>query len=153
MTAVATSEPDQLAEIRRSVTENPLAAAPSALRHSVWRVWCLHQHLFPSPLPIAGALGTWVREQGLPEADALKILAAMLKPERMRSFKFASDLMTDLCDQVAEVLHQRRQVEEQLRRREEVEKWRSEAVVNQPKLSEFLGSADDWAKMPDVKQR
>lgn len=81
----------------KALMDAPLNVAPSALRPAIWRVWQVHQHLFPSPLPIAAAVGVWVRDHGLSEADAQAILTAMLSPEMMGNFRYASDLMTTLA--------------------------------------------------------
>jgi len=103
---------DPFADVRKVFTENPLAAAPPALRQPVWRVWSLHRHLFPSPLELAGAVGVFVREHGLTEDEAARVLGGLLTPAKMATFRFAADLMTALCADVEAIVGPRRTADE-----------------------------------------
>lgn len=98
---------------------DPIGAAPAELRHDVWRVWACVQHLFPSPLPLAGMVRVWVDLHGLTAADARAILYSLLSPDAIGSFKFAADLTTHLAGKVSERL-------KQLAKAAEVERVRQE---------------------------
>lgn len=89
---------------REVIAANPIVAAPPDLQHDVWRLWACYQHLFPSPLPLAGLIRCWVDLHGLTVPDARAILYSMLAPEAVGSFKFASELTTQLASKVAERL-------------------------------------------------
>lgn len=97
-----------LESLQQQVTDRPLSAAPPGCRRAVWRLWTCHQHLFPSPLPLAAVVGVWVRERGLAEEDANQILAAALSPGRMAAYRFAADLMTDLATAAQAAIDRRR---------------------------------------------
>lgn len=84
-----------------ALEKEPLKAAPARLRHSVWRVWVIHSHLMPTPLPLAAAVGMWVREYGLTEDDAAAVLDTMLSPTAIGQHRFAADLMTALATAAA----------------------------------------------------
>ncbi len=113
MSKLQTSDAENtFAELREAFAKNPLAAAPPALRQPVWRVWVLHQHLFPSAIELAGMIGVFVREQGLTEAEAAKILIGLLDSSKTKTYRFAGDLMTQLCADVDAVLAPRRAMEE-----------------------------------------
>lgn len=107
----------KLDKLREAVTANPLVAAPSALQPGIWRLWACHQHLIPTPLPIAGSLGVWVREHGLHEDDAAAILSRLMHPAKMGSFRFASDLMTELATQATAAIERRKNEAENAARR------------------------------------
>lgn len=115
--------------IREAVAKNPLAAAPAALQAPIWRVWTCHQHLFPTPLPVAGAVGVWVREFGLREDDAASILARLLHPSQMGEFRFASDLMTRLAAEASAAIDRRRNEDEVSARRAGVSSPETRAEV------------------------
>ncbi len=105
--------PQQMA----AVMADPMLAAPVELRPAIWQVWVCHQHLFPTPLPLAGAVGRWTRESGLRHDDAQAILRRALTPEAMRGFRFAADLLTFLAESAKEVTDRRkRQAEVEERR-------------------------------------
>lgn len=106
--AIAVSSESDQAAARKAVADNPLMAAPAPLRHAIWRVWTCHQHLFPSPLPLAGAVAVWVREFGLREDDAAVILAGLMSPDRMATHRFHADLMTSLAAGASEAIRRRR---------------------------------------------
>lgn len=105
--------PAELAKVRDDLTLKPLEAAPAELRHAVWRLWALHQHLFPSPLPLAAAVGLWVREFDLDERDAAAVLAALTSPAGMAKHRFAADLMTALAEAARFKIDERRAVARQ----------------------------------------
>lgn len=79
---------------------DPIGAAPVELQHDVWRVWACFQHLFPSPLSLAGMVRVWVDLHGLTHDDARAILYSLLAPDAAGSFKFPSELMTYLAGKV-----------------------------------------------------
>lgn len=120
MSQIANQTPESLASRQRSeVTANPLLACPESVRMDVWRLWACHQHLFPTPLPVAGAVGVWIAEHGLHPDDAAKMLKHALSPGRMDSFKFPSDLLTYLATAARELTDRRKRDEEIQRRRNE----------------------------------
>jgi hypothetical protein len=112
---------EKLARQRDEVTANPLLACPESVRMEVWRLWACHQHLFPTPLPVAGALGVWINDHGLHPDDAGKMLRIALSPGRMESFKFPSDLLTYLATAARELTERRRRDEEISQRRNEMQ--------------------------------
>lgn len=121
-TRLVTSDPapkPDLATIRKQVEANPLAAAPAAIRHAVWRLWTCHRHLqgMDSSLSLAATVGVWIREFGLRTDDAAAILKSFLAPARMSQFRFGSDLMTALAAEVKRVIDRRREEAETERRR------------------------------------
>lgn len=89
---------------RGQIMADPLCAAPPELEQDIFRLWACVQHLFPSPLPIAGLVRVWVDLHGLTVADARAILLSMLSPDCVGSFKFAADLTAALASRVAERL-------------------------------------------------
>lgn len=112
-------------------------AAPAASRAAVWRLWTCHQHLFASALPIAGAVGVWVRDHDLREEDAVEILTRAMSPFRMSDFRFASDLMTWLAGEARQAIERRRnQAEIEARR---VGPSTPEARAEVKRLSDHFG--------------
>lgn len=102
-------QPDQLpltADNAAALLKSPMLAAPKELRPVVYPLWAMHQHLFPTPLPLTGALAYWC-EKGLAIEDAASILRAMCHPESMAKYRFAADMMTDFSNQVAIVMKRR----------------------------------------------
>lgn len=130
----------ELADVRRRVSENPLAAAPAGVVHPVWKLWACVQHLFPSPLPLAAVVGVWVREHGLTEDDAERILGKFLQPDRMAEFRFPSDLMTALATAAKESITQRKQEAERAKRDNEAANALPAAAVRRL-LAEGIGRA------------
>ncbi len=83
-------------ENAKALAERPLLAVPAELRPAVYRLWKLHEFLFPT----AGSITTAVAmdlDSGLARADAEAILQAMAQPESRAKYRFASDFMTDLA--------------------------------------------------------
>lgn len=79
--AIAPCHASDLPKLQKELEVRPLTAATAGVRLNVWRVWSVYQYLFPSPLPLAAMLGVWVREYGLTEDDANRILADLLSPD------------------------------------------------------------------------
>lgn len=127
-----------LDSIRKRVESNPLAAAPNQLRHGVWRLWCCHQHLFPTPLPLAAAVGVWVREHGLHREDAAAILADFLSPGRMAQFKFASDLLASLAFAAQQSIARRKTAREATIRRQEASEAAPLSASDRERISGLL---------------
>lgn len=78
-----------------ALTQHPLQAVPVELRPAIWSAWVVQQHLFPSVLPIAGAIALDLNN-GLTIEDAKAVLSYMGRPELRSKFRFAADFMTEL---------------------------------------------------------
>lgn len=132
--------------VRKAFESAPLNAAPAGLRPAVWRVWTVTAHLFPNPLPLAAAVGLWVRDHGLREDDAAAILTGFCSPTRMGQFRFASDLMTALANAAAEAIR-RRKVQAEAQDRERGDRLPDRATMNAfhdwyGKFSSHFGAED-----------
>ena len=136
-------------QVRQAVADRPLLACPAPLRQAVWKVWVCHQHLFPSVLPLAGAVGVWVREHGLREADAAAVLRGMLAPGRMAGYRFASDLLTDLAGLARGAVELRREEERKAREAagQAAADRRPRATAEQ--MEAFRAVAESFGKMPE----
>jgi hypothetical protein len=86
-----------------TLAENPLLALPPALRPPVFRTWGLYRHLagLETAAPIAFAAAVWVGEFGISPEAVGKALRELMRPERMRAIRFASDLTSTLAELVA----------------------------------------------------
>jgi hypothetical protein len=129
--------------VRRAFEVAPLNAAPSALRPAVWRLWTLTAHLFPNPLPLAAAVGLWVRDYGLTEDDATAILAGFTSPARQCEFRFASDLMTALATEAGRAIHKRKREAEAKARADEA------PAVDVAMFREWLGKFESNFPRPE----
>ncbi len=99
-----------------ALMQRPLLAVPREVRPSVWSVWIIQEHLFKTPLSIAGAIATDI-SHGLTPADAIAILEAIGAPEERSRFRFASEFMTELARRTALAIKQRKLRAEQAERR------------------------------------
>lgn len=115
--SAAIAHEKQLATIREQITTNPLMAAPESIRHAVWKLWFMTQHILPSAGVIAANFGVWCRDWHLAEDDAAEILREHTSPAKAAGFKFHADLMTSLANAAGKAIERRMQIAEQLERR------------------------------------
>jgi hypothetical protein len=102
-----------------ALLQHPLRALPPTVRPDAFRLWLCHRHLsgLESASSIAFAVAVWMHQDGLTEQDAAASLSSLLRPERMGSFRFASDLLTALAKEVTERIHRRKIERDMLERR------------------------------------
>ena len=81
--------------------------------------WGFYHHLLPSPTPLKLRMQVWIAKQGLLVEEARMLFNALVEPEREATYKFASDLLTDMAKSVAEIVRRRKQLEELQQRRNE----------------------------------
>lgn len=98
-----------------ALMQRPLLAVPREVRPAVWSVWIIQEHLFKTPLSIAGAIATDI-SHGLMVQDAIAILEAIGSPEERSRFRFASEFMTELARRTALAIKQRKQQADQAER-------------------------------------
>lgn len=101
-----------------ALMQRPLLAVPREVRPALWSVWIIQEHLFKTPLSIAGAIATDI-SNGLTIADAIAVLEAISTPEERARFRFASEFMTELARRTSLAIKQRKQHAEQTERRTE----------------------------------
>lgn len=106
----------------KALVKKPLLALPEACRPDALVLWTMHRHLvgMESAMAISAAVSVWIQRNGLSEEDASDAMRALVSPERMGGFKFASDLMTALAAEVTERIRRRRTEREQEERRREM---------------------------------
>lgn len=92
----------------RELLKRPLLALPAEVRPAALIAWSVHQHLFPSALPIAGAVSVWINEFGLLPDEANTILRKLTCPGVMGEFRFAGELMTFLATAAKNVIERRK---------------------------------------------
>ncbi len=100
-----------------ALAAHPLLAVPAELRPAVYRLWKLHEFLFPT----VGAITTAVAmdlDAGLDPADAAAVLAMMTQPDQRAKHRFAAEFMAELARMNALAIGKRRRDHEAKIRRE-----------------------------------
>ena len=91
--------PETMAE----ALKNPLRLLPQELRINSMQLWAMTRHLagLETAFALAAPMARWLQTTRMTPKKLNSILERMLSPERMKDFKFASDVTTTL----AEIVH------------------------------------------------
>jgi hypothetical protein len=115
----------------------PLEALPAEYRKPVGFFWALNKHLLPSPTPLVLRLQVWIAKEDLTPAEVRAVLNRLVSPEASAAHRFASDLLCDLAQVVADVTRARRQRQDQAEARRQAEADAA-AAVPAPDLAKLL---------------
>lgn len=111
--------PTQSIERWKEKEPSQFSGLPKVYQKPAAYFWGFYQHLLPSPTPLVMRMQVWIEKQTLSIDEARLLFNALVEPEREATYKFASDLLTDLAKTVAEIVRRRKQIEELEHRRKE----------------------------------
>jgi hypothetical protein len=101
------------------------AALKKETRQAVVACHAMYREMYgmDSPLAILGWITTWMRGWGLTEGDAMRILKAMTRPERVAELKNATSVKTMMANYADDYISHRRMEEEASERRKQREEY------------------------------
>jgi hypothetical protein len=134
-TALANAEPGTQIALTldnvETILSKPMRLLPVELRQPAVAFWIVFMDLpgMAVPISFSARMSLWVDTYGLTIADAKDILASMTAPEVAAKYRFATELLADLAQRVANRIErrkseawQRKQVAEMKKREEEAER-------------------------------
>lgn len=99
----------------------PLTLAPAGCREEINRTYTMYRYLsgMTSEIALAASIGFFLAEHRVTADDANHALRVLRSPEKMREFRFASDLMAEFARLVCVYRDQRELRESMARSRSE----------------------------------